>query len=81
MVNIPSTFFTVTNNVSNIGYKGKSFKPGDEIEINNEDIKNFNSKWLIPIKKEPEHIETVEESKEEIVEVEKPKRGRKKTVE
>jgi len=78
---IPSTFFIVTNNVSNLGYQGNSFKPGETIEINNEDIKNFDPKWLIPIKKEPELIKTLELPKDGIVKVETPKRGRKKVTE
>jgi len=44
------------------------FYPGDTIEIQNEDIKNFDGKWLIPIKIEPKKPEVKPEKAEKPVE-------------
>lgn len=69
MIIIPSTFFTVSKKVHVISYNGKRFKPGETIEIDNSEIKNFDARWLIPVKEsaEPVKEETVEET--ETVEV------------
>ena len=42
--------------------------PGDTIEIQNEDIKNFDRIWLIPIKIEPKKPEVKPEKAEKPVE-------------
>jgi len=72
---ISSHFFTVSNYVGIIGYNGVSYKKGDKIEIEDSDINNFESKWLVPIETEPKKPEVKPEKAEKPAETKttKPK--------
>ena len=66
MKTISTKFFTVTNKVHIISYNGETFKPGDKIEVAEDDLKGFDAKWIIPIDEvlNPDPKETIEKFKE-----------------